>query len=716
MMAPAAARPAPPEPPQVRGLGRLGLRLRMFLFFAALAGGALVALVVGLTLAFRRLGDPAVLPAFVQGGIIAGFVIVGLITWVWYLFDVNVAKPIDLLAGDLRARAHADVSPNTRAAIARYLGDLAPAADAAAHSLSETRNALAESVARETLRLSAEKARLEALLSDVPVGVLLCSGDHQIVFYNGPAIDLIGAASEAAAGSGGLLGLDRNLFDYLRDGPIRHAHQRLLDAGDADAVSDLLCATTGTAQVLSVRMRLLAGEGAARPGYVLTLRDVTADLAAHARTEAFLTEIFDRVRRPAANLVTLLAALPEAATDDALDAAIRQEIGALSVAVTDLSRRHDEARTDNWPLTMTRASDLADGLRARLESEGMKVETRTNPLLLRLNGFEVIALLAGLAFDLRQAGLADALEATIEEEDAGAMIRLVWTGAPLSVGKLDRWLTEPLEPGISAMSRATVLASHATEIWPESLGQGRQAICLPIREARLALRRPPPISRAVIYDFDLLSKARNDRVADARLPDLTYVVFDTETTGLLPAQGDEIVQIAAVRIVNGRRVEGEVFDTLVNPGRPIPPVSTEVHGITDAMVADAAPVTDVLRRFHKFAEGAVLIAHNAPFDMEFLRRVEPALGLRFDMPILDTVLLSAVIYGQHEAHSLDALTHRLGITIPEEARHTAIGDTLATAEAFLKMMPMLQGRGLETFGQVLTEVRRHGRLLKDLNS
>jgi DNA polymerase-3 subunit epsilon len=101
--------------------------------------------------------------------------------------------------------------------------------------------------------------------------------------------------------------------------------------------------------------------------------------------------------------------------------------------------------------------------------------------------------------------------------------------------------------------------------------------------------------------------------------------------------------------------------------------------------------------------------------MEFLRRREAALGLRFDHPILDTVLLSAVVFGQHEGHSLDALCHRLGITIPDEERHTAIGDTRATADAFLRMMPMLKARGLGTFGGVLTEVRRHGRLLRDLN-
>jgi DNA polymerase III subunit epsilon len=161
MTAPGPAPALPPLSPdavaRARGLAGLGLRLRVFLFFAALALGVCGALAGGLMLAYRRLAEPEVLPAFLQVGIIAGFLAVGLITWVWYLFDVNVAKPIDLLAGDLRARAHADISPGTRAAIARYLGDLAPAADAAAHSLSETRNALAESVARETLRLSAKR-------------------------------------------------------------------------------------------------------------------------------------------------------------------------------------------------------------------------------------------------------------------------------------------------------------------------------------------------------------------------------------------------------------------------------------------------------------------------------------------------------------------------------------------------------------------------------
>ncbi|MGQ0609884.1 MAG: hypothetical protein ACT4N9_02105 [Paracoccaceae bacterium] len=173
-------------------LARLSLRLRVFLIFAGLAAAILAAIAGGLALGQGRLDLPGAVQGFVQAGLVAGFAVLGLVAGVWYLFDLNVAKPIETLSGALRARAHSDVTAEMDAAIARHLGDLAPAARAAAQSLAETRSALAETVARETLRLGSEKARLEALLSDVPVGVVLCSADHALVFYNGPAADILG--------------------------------------------------------------------------------------------------------------------------------------------------------------------------------------------------------------------------------------------------------------------------------------------------------------------------------------------------------------------------------------------------------------------------------------------------------------------------------------------------------------------------------------------
>ncbi|MFK7835018.1 MAG: exonuclease domain-containing protein [Sulfitobacter sp.] len=226
--------------------------------------------------------------------------------------------------------------------------------------------------------------------------------------------------------------------------------------------------------------------------------------------------------------------------------------------------------------------------------------------------------------------------------------------------------------------------------------------------------RPHPEARPLVFDFDLINTGETRAISDTPLRDLCYVAFDTETTGLSVAQ-DDIVQIGAVRVLNGRIVAGEVIDTFVDPERPIPSASTRIHGVTDADVSGAPEITSAGRHLHDFARDAVLIAHNAPFDIGLLRRVEGRVGVVWDHPVLDTVLLSAVVFGTTETHSLDALCARLAVDIPDALRHTALGDAQATAQAFVKLLPLLEGKGLSTFGAVLAETQKHGRLLQDLN-
>ncbi len=218
-------------------------------------------------------------------------------------------------------------------------------------------------------------------------------------------------------------------------------------------------------------------------------------------------------------------------------------------------------------------------------------------------------------------------------------------------------------------------------------------------------------ARPLAYDFDLLDKAPVDASESLGLRDLCFVAFDTETTGLDPEK-DDVVQIGAVRIVNARMVPGEAFDRLVNPGRPIPKASTAVHGIDDAMVADAPDFGAVCTDFAGFSANAVFLAHNAPFDMAFLHREGARAGLTFDHPVVDTVHMSAIVFGGSAEHTLDALCDRLAITIPPERRHTAMGDAIATAEAFLAMLPILEARGIETLGALRAESRRHRRILE----
>jgi DNA polymerase III subunit epsilon len=691
---------------------RASLRLRILLFFALLAVGSLLAIGAGVWLALTRFPELAAQAnGLVQIATVAGFGSLGLIASVWFLFDKNVARPIDLLAGALRARAHSDVDRPLEMEVARYLGDLAPAAGAASDRLAETRSALAEAIGRETARLNAEKARLERLLSDVPVGVMICAGDHQLVFYNSQAAEFLGAGGLDLANQPGLA---RSVFGYLREGPLQDAYQRLVETGAADAASDLICTPVQGRALLAGRMRLLAGDGDA-PGYVLTLRDVTQDFAVSARREAFIAEALERISRSVAGIATIREAAGEGG-DAALVAALDAEVVALVAMVQEIARANQERRPETLPYTMLRGEDVLDSIKARVEGAGLAVEIAPSALMIGCNAYELVGFTGLLCREIaRMAGIAR-LTLRLDEEFGGASLRIIWQGKPLTMAALERLLDLPLDSGLPDATGRSFLAAHATDIWPEVMEGGFEAVCLPILQARRSVKRPEPVARRVTYDFDLLGQERRGAVLNSRLDQLTYVVFDTETTGLMPQQGDEVVQIAAVRIVNGRRVEGEVFNTLVHPGRTIPAASTAVHGISDAMVADAPGVTEALARFHRFAEGAVLVAHNAPFDMTFLRRAEPAIGKRFDMPILDTVLLSAVVFSQHEEHSLDALTHRLGITISEEARHTALGDAVATADAFLKMLTMLRGRKIGTFDEVLTEVRKHGRLLQDLNA
>jgi DNA polymerase-3 subunit epsilon len=168
---------------------------------------------------------------------------------------------------------------------------------------------------------------------------------------------------------------------------------------------------------------------------------------------------------------------------------------------------------------------------------------------------------------------------------------------------------------------------------------------------------------------------------------------------LNPSEGDQIIQIGAVRIVNGKLLRQESFEQLVNPGRLIPAATVPIHGITQDMVKGKPPITKVLPAFYTFAQDTVLVAHNAAFDMRFLQLKEERTGIRFTQPVLDTLLLSAVVHPNQESHKLDVILERLGIQI--DKRHNAQEDALATAAVFLKLVPLLADQGIVTVRQAL---------------
>ena len=232
----------------------------------------------------------------------------------------------------------------------------------------------------------------------------------------------------------------------------------------------------------------------------------------------------------------------------------------------------------------------------------------------------------------------------------------------------------------------------------------RMAATIRERASTPAPHQPP---RPEFSDFDLLATApAGAALRDRPLWELDFVVFDTETTGLRPSDGDRIVQIGAVHLSAGELVMDRIFDQLVNPGRKIPKRSTRIHGITEAMVTDAPPVAAAVADFHDFAGDAILVAHNAAFDLKFLSLAQGEAGVTFTQPALDTLFLARALddhAGRKAAHDLDTLIDRYDIKM--EDRHSGLADAFGTAHLFLRLIEQLGTIGIHTMGQAIDETR-----------
>lgn len=465
---------------------RAGLRLRVLLFFALIACGSIAAIGAGTFLAWHR--SPEALPALGVAGLVAAFGTVLVTVLVWLLFDEHVARALTRFAAALRARAHGGVTADLDVNLVRHLSDLGPASAALCRELTEIQECLDARVDSATQKMEEENVHLAALLSEIPVAVMLVDEANRVMLYDRQCVHVLGQVAT--------LGLGRSVFDYLDRKQLERALAMLAAEDDVNFV-DMDLATADGQETVNARIRpALQGRG-----FMLTM-----------------------------------------------------------------------------------------------------------------------------------------------EVDAETMAE-----------------------------------------------------------------------RPLVFDFGLIDRPMDKHIAEIPLSALTYVVFDTETTGLDTVR-DEIVQIGAVRVMSKRLVRGETYETLVNPGRPIPQGSSRIHGITDEMVDQSPDAATALRGFHCFATDAVLVAHNAPFDLAFLKRHEPELELEFDNPVLDTVLLSAVVFGQTETHTLDAIADRLGVRIDTTVRHTATGDAIATAAVLVKLLPILEAHGIHTFGDATVAMRKHARLLPDLNS
>ncbi|AFK86828.1 MULTISPECIES: PolC-type DNA polymerase III [Thermoanaerobacterium] len=177
--------------------------------------------------------------------------------------------------------------------------------------------------------------------------------------------------------------------------------------------------------------------------------------------------------------------------------------------------------------------------------------------------------------------------------------------------------------------------------------------------------------------------------------DGSFVVFDIETTGL-SSINDNIIEIGAVKIKNCQIVD--TFETFVNPQVHISKFITKLTGITDDMVKEYPSIEEILPKFLDFIKDSILVAHNANFDVTFIKTKARNLGMEVDNPVLDTLELSRHMYENLKNYKLDTVAQHLGVSL--ENHHRAVDDAKATAEIFIKSINKLKENGIEKVNEI----------------
>ncbi len=606
---------------------------------------------------------------------------------------------------------------------------LASTANALAQQRDELLTDVEAQIANAKRSLEAEKDRLAALMSELTQSVVVCNLDGRILLYNSSARQQFRALSVApgVAGGGELIGLGRSIYGVFDRNLVAHALETIQHKLRNDGVSPVsnFVTTSGSGQLLRVQMApVLAGIGTGgssadsaeaeaerrMTGFILMLDNITRNFESESRRDQMLHTLTEGNRSALANVRAAAEMLEYPDLDDALRqrfrGVIRDEVKAMSERLDETATEFADALKARWPLEEMLGADLIAAAQRRIEAR-LKVPTKheeiDESLWVKVDSFSLLQALLYMVNRLSEEF--EVREVRFRLTGAGRLVHLdlIWSGQAMSTETVMSWELEPMrfDGESSPLTVRDVIDRHGGEMWLEREKVRHRAFFRILLPAANPQEQVDPAlltrgeGRPEYYDFDLFKWSEKSHELDDRLlSELTYTIFDTETTGLNPSEGDEIIQIGATRIVNGKLLRQESFEQLIDPRRKLNPESIPIHGIQPEMLVGQPTIDKVLPAFHAFASDTVLIAHNAAFDMRFLQMKESHTGLVFDQPVLDTLLLSEVLHPNQESHRLDAIADRLNLHIV--GRHTALGDAIVTAEIFIKMIPLLAEKGVRT--------------------
>lgn len=204
----------------------------------------------------------------------------------------------------------------------------------------------------------------------------------------------------------------------------------------------------------------------------------------------------------------------------------------------------------------------------------------------------------------------------------------------------------------------------------------------------------------------IMKEQRKNSLYDIALNAVELVVFDLETTGFSPYNGDEIIAFGAVSVNGSRIAESQTFYSLVNPRRSIPDEIEKLTGITNEMVQEAPDLLHALRGFLEFVQQKVLVAHGSGHDKHFLNSaLWKTSKVNLSHRLLDTMMIAKWLNPKLKAYDLDTLLDLYGVEVTQ--RHHALEDAMMTAKLWSKLMLEVEARDIHTLGDLYTQLSNH---------
>ena len=577
-------------------------------------------------------------------------------------------------------------------------------------------------------RTDSEKERniLAAVMSELSEGIMICNSDGQIILYNKKAKQLF----ESGAGvkpeedtRNGLVGIGRSVFGLIEKKLLVHALDEMAEGlkGINKNVSSFITVSREEKLIRAEAVPVL-NHLKQFTGFILILEDITERIEEESRFDSHLLSFTRGVRASIAGIrsaIEVVLEYPDIKKDqlNEFTKIVHRESITLGNMIDETFFNYFCRFDSMWPLVKISAGDFLDTVKKKVvEKQDISVQFKKPDIecQVKIDTYSMINAFIFILEELKNETGRKNYEFAIECMNRFVAIDIIWEGSPLKIETfriLDRKIIRVEKEG-KPLTLTEIMKHHGAEVFSfadrKASDLSHIRILLPSADSTVSenIRSLSilPESRPVFYDFDLFNQpGQISEMDDRLLTEIIYTVFDTETTGLNPEE-DEIISIGAIRIVNSHLLRDENFDQLVKPGRSVPFESIKFHGIKPEMLENQPAIDKVLPNFKRFAQDTVLVGHNAAFDMRMLQIKEISTKIKFINPVLDTMLLSAVVHPAHESHTLEAIAERLGVNII--GRHTALGDAIATGELFIRLIPLLAKMGINTLKQAREASRK----------